>query len=73
MPRFFFHVRNGSDLIRDDEGLELSSLDDVRREAWEGARGTAIFDLNGSCNQQFEITDEAGIIVLVYPFKNAFK
>lgn len=39
MTRFFFHVRNGSDLTL-DEGLELSGFDNVQRDAWEGARGT---------------------------------
>lgn len=33
MPRYFFHVDDGSGLPDDDEGVDLTSVTDARREA----------------------------------------
>ena len=33
MPRYFFHVREGSDLNRDREGRDLCDVEAARREA----------------------------------------
>jgi hypothetical protein len=38
MPTYYFHVRSGSELIRDQEGQELASLEDARAEALGSAR-----------------------------------
>ena len=38
MPRFFFDVINGTGLVEDDEGQELSGLAAARDVAIEGAR-----------------------------------
>jgi hypothetical protein len=44
MPRFFLHIKDGSDLIRDEEGIDVPSAADARdlallsaRELWAGA------------------------------------
>ena len=37
MPRFYFDVREGDRLTRDDNGLELDNLDAAERAAAEGA------------------------------------
>lgn len=72
MPRYFFHVRDGERLQRDLEGTDLPSLEVAHEEALEDARfllaekikrGEVI---NG---QRFEITDEAGEVLDVVPFK----
>jgi hypothetical protein len=34
MPTYYFHVRSGSELIRDQEGQELASLEDARARLW---------------------------------------
>ena len=33
MPRFFFHVLNGAELLRDPNGSDLPDLEDARAEA----------------------------------------
>jgi hypothetical protein len=37
MPRFYFECHDGSDLIHDDEGLELDSLKAAEHEAVQTA------------------------------------
>lgn len=38
MPIFYFHIRAGNLMIRDEEGLDAPHLDDVREEALQSAR-----------------------------------
>ena len=38
MPRYFFHVREGSDLDRDGEGQEFADVEAARREAINSVR-----------------------------------
>ncbi len=39
MARYYFHIRDGNNLIRDEEGTELPSLEAARAEAiWVTAR-----------------------------------
>ena len=70
MPRFFFHLREGEDLLRDSEGTDLADMTEVEREAKEGARSIA--NLKPIDHQQFEIEDEGGRTVLIYPLMDAF-
>lgn len=74
MPVYYFDVRSPDDFIEDLEGTDLPDLDAVRIEARESARAiiadaVAFGRLNQG--QSFEIRNEAGEIVLTYPFKNA--
>lgn len=39
MPRYFFHVVEGTHIIFDDEGSDLLDLDAVQKEAVQSARG----------------------------------
>jgi hypothetical protein len=76
MPRYFFHIRSPEEFIRDEEGIELADLDRVRWEAVEGAKGLlkqAIDQDRTLDHQEFEVADEAGRIVLTYPFRDAIK
>ena len=76
MPLYFFHVRSSGGFIRDEEGIELPSLERVRFEAREGAKGLlkeAIDNDETVDGQVFEVTDEAGRLVLTYPFRDAIK
>lgn len=76
MPLYFFHVRSAGGFIRDDEGIELPSLAQVRFEAREGAKGLlkeAIDNDEPVDGQAFEVTDAAGHLVLTYPFRDAIK
>jgi hypothetical protein len=73
MPRYFFNTRIGDTLISDPEGEELRDPD----HAWEVARAM-IRQLLQEENEQpnlltarLEVTDEAGEVVLEFPFSEA--
>jgi hypothetical protein len=72
MPRYFFHVRDGDDLILDREGLELPDLDSALEECRSLVRTVLNEDQHRailSPGRQFEIVDELGRLVLVIPFR----
>lgn len=66
MPRYFFHVREGSDISRDTEGQELPDVEAARREAINASReilGEKLLH-GGSLNHRtIEIADETGHVV----------
>jgi hypothetical protein len=66
MARFFFHLRTPSgELIRDDQGVELTDLDAAVREADLAARGFAGDAKLGGCDYSgwnFEIRSDSGSI-----------
>jgi hypothetical protein len=75
MPRFFFNTRIGDKLISDPEGEELRDPD----HAWRVARAM-IRELLQEENEQpnlltarLEVTDEAGEVVLEFPFSEAIE
>ena len=73
MPRYYFNTRIGDELIADPEGEQLRDPD----QAWEIARAMirALLKLEGAegglLNATLEVTDEAGEIVLEFPFTEA--
>lgn len=73
MPRYYFSTRIGNELILDPEGEELRDPD----HAWEIARITIRQILQdqgaepGVLNAVLEVTDEAGEVVLEFPFSEA--
>ncbi|WP_425993595.1 DUF6894 family protein [Afipia sp. DC4300-2b1] len=75
MPRYFFNTRIGETLIPDPEGEELRDPD----HAWEVARATIrqILQEEGKepslLSASLEVTDEAGEIVLEFPFSEALE
>jgi len=66
MPRYFFHVREGSSFHRDDEGQELPDAEAARQEAVNAVRemlGEKLLH-GGSLNHRtIEIADETGHVV----------
>lgn len=66
MPRYFFHVRDGSVLCRDSEGQELPDAEAARLEAINCSR-----EMLGECllhggtihHDSIEIADETGHVV----------
>ena len=78
MPRYFLHLRypaSEDGFARDDEGDELPDLGalrqhvvDTARDLMRGARLKAIPDW---LRCSFEVTDEAGTVVLRLPFSEA--
>jgi hypothetical protein len=73
MPRYFFNTRIGDDLIPDAEGEELPDAD----RAWEVAKAMIVDLLADEGGQtmlltaSLLVTDEAGEIVLEFPFSEA--
>ena len=72
MALYFIRVRDEGTLLPDeDEGQEFATLEDVRREAIEGARQilsqAALSGKAASVNLQIEVLDEAGKTVLTVP------
>jgi hypothetical protein len=66
MPRYFFHVREGSDLNRDSEGQICPDAEAARREAINAVREIMSEKLlhGGALNHRsIEIADETGHVV----------
>ena len=76
MARYFFHVRDGDTLLKDDEECqEFPNLEAVRREAIQAAREilsqAALRGTAGSLNLQIEVVDQSGRTVLIMPVGHA--
>ena len=66
MPRYFFHVREGSVLHRDTEGQELPDAEAARREAINSSRemlGEKLLHGGSLDSRSIEIADETGHVV----------
>lgn len=74
MPRFFFNIHDGDQILGDLEGTELATLDAARHEALVDARWILAEELRAdgvTLERQFEITDEAGQILATVRFQDA--
>ena len=73
MPRYFFHVRDGDELILlDREGLELPNHEFVPSACQSMVRELLNEDQYRAellPGRQFEIVDEQGHLVLIIPFR----
>ncbi|MGO4573914.1 DUF6894 family protein [Microvirga sp. 2TAF3] len=74
MPRYFFNVHLGEDVLEDPEGQEFRDAD----EAWEATRATALDLMKAEFSQPvnwascyIEVKNEAGEIILEFPFLEA--
>jgi hypothetical protein len=68
MPRFFFHVRDGGEFSRDEEGQELADVAAARLEAVNTNRemlGERLLHGGTLNHRQIEIADESGHVVEV--------
>jgi len=70
MPRYFFHLRQGDEMLQDLEGQELRDAD----EAWAAAKAAAASLMKNKferpvnwAEMAFEVQDESGEIVLEFP------
>jgi hypothetical protein len=75
MPRFYFHVRDGETGYLDNEGTELSDLDEAIREAHKDIR--YIYNemlLPGALGSQvIDVVDEAGRTVATVAFADVLR
>ena len=70
MGRFYFHLRQDDELIRDEEGTDLPDISAARHEAVLAARellAEAIKDGKSNIPIAFVIADEAGRTVDTLP------
>jgi hypothetical protein len=66
MPRYFFHIREGSDLNRDGEGQDFANVEAARREAINSVReimGEKLLHGGTMNHRSIEIADETGHVV----------
>lgn len=74
MPTYYFHLRNGSDILLDPEGRDLPNLNGIKHVALVEARALLSQEvLNGRINlgQRLDIEDDSGRIVHSLPFVEA--
>jgi len=69
MPRYYLHIRRGTRLEKDPDGVDVPDLDTACAEAMKVARECAELwsdlPLAERNNMAFEIVDEAGQIVRI--------
>jgi hypothetical protein len=73
MPRFFFNIRESSELIEDTDGEECPSLAQAQERAVRSARelmSERVFAGKKLSDSKFEIVDEEGRLALVLPFQD---
>ena len=66
MPRFYFHLRDGTDVLLDPEGVQLAGLEAVRGEAMRAARDTLAHGLQDGMldlRPRIDIESADGVIV----------
>ena len=71
MPHFYTHLRFAGELCEDLEGANFENLDAARAEADACACGIMSGRGPETGDSSFEITDEAGEVLLVCPFHQA--
>jgi hypothetical protein len=74
MPRYFLHLRDGSEELLDPEGCEWASLEALRKSVLVTARDLMAGDMHqGVVDFRFRIDaeDADGVIVYSLPFKHA--
>ncbi|NLS06963.1 hypothetical protein HGP14_27060 [Rhizobium sp. P32RR-XVIII] len=73
MAKYYFHIRAGDEFVEDDEGIDLPDLAAVHEEAVNSAR-EVVADLvhrgERIRSMQFEIVDENGDLIAVFPFRS---
>jgi hypothetical protein len=74
MTRYFLHLRDHIDEIFDAEGIDLPSLDALKKAVIEAARDIMTGDLrNGVLDLRYRIDaqDEQGAVIFSLPFQHA--
>jgi len=75
MARYFMHLRDGTDELLDPEGIDLGSIEAVRKNVMTAARDVLAGDLrNGVVDLRYRIDaeNEGGEIVYSLAFRHAF-
>jgi hypothetical protein len=70
MNRFYFHIKQGEQIVHDDEGLELPNIDAAKNEAIRGARdilSDAIKSGSSKVPEALLVADDSGQTVAFVP------
>lgn len=76
MPLYFFHLRNGEDVLLDAEGRDLDGAEAIHLAALKEARAIISHDaLNGSISldQFIDVQDDRGKLADSLSFKDAVR
>lgn len=76
MARYFFHLRDGQDLLIDPEGREIPDRAHIAKIVLKEARSMMSQDmLQGRLrlDQSIDVIDEAGVLVHHLSFRDAVK
>jgi hypothetical protein len=76
MPLYFFHLRDGDQLVPDDTGMNLQDIEEARAEAVRSARDILADQLRAGealDGQIVEIADETGKVLDVVTFQDALR
>jgi hypothetical protein len=76
MPRYFFNVRRGQELIVDHDGTELVDEDAALEKALQCAREIVAGKVLANeviDGEQFEVFNLAGERVLIVPFRSSLR
>lgn len=71
MPLYHFNLEDGSGLIPDEEGRELSDLEAARAEGIRGARSIIadeVLEGRVDLRARIDITDGKGNVLIAIPF-----
>ena len=74
MALYYFHLRDGTDMLLDPEGSELPDFPAVRAQALTGARSIMSADILEGRMQldlRIDVEDAAGSLVYRLPFTDA--
>jgi hypothetical protein len=74
VPVYYFHLRDGEDVLLDPEGAELDDIRAIRKSALRQARALISSDaLEGVISLKFyiDVHDSAGKVVYSLPFEDA--
>jgi hypothetical protein len=74
MTRYYIHQFHDGEWIRDDEGDEFLSLEKLKLELTAAAReimADRLIKGEAPDHSRFEVVDEEGRTILVFPFKDA--
>lgn len=74
MARYYFHLRDGRDVLLDPEGVELPDIEAARAQALSAARSILAAEvLEGKVplNLRIDVEDVGGAIVHRLPFADA--
>lgn len=66
MPLYFFHIRDGWEIIPDEEGMVFADQELARAEGYASVRDLAAAALSNGQNlaaYAVEVTDEAGTVL----------